>query len=191
MAWNLCGRGKYNFRSKGFFKMKTEVTDINGPEKTGRRDFIHKTWKILGLVAAAEFTFLTVNLLKPSKELKKSNLNTSLKVIGNVDDFPINSVTPDRVNKLFIKRGSDGSFLALSLTCPHLGCSVIWEESKDQFICPCHSSAFDKLGNVINSPAPRAMDYFPVIIEEGKVKVDIQQKTKRKKFENNQLTYAI
>ena len=85
----------------------------------------------------------------------------------------------------------DGGFLALSLICSHLGCSVMFDEVKKQFICPCHSSAFDNLGNVINSPAPRALDYFPVSIEAGKVVVDTGQKKKRKKFESNQVTYAI
>ena len=95
---------------------------------------------------------------------------------GSVEDFPVNSVTPDRINKYFLVRAEDGGFLALSLICSHLGCSVLWDKTKNQFICPCHSSAFDKFGNVINSPAPRALDYFPVIIEAGKVKVDMSQK---------------
>jgi cytochrome b6-f complex iron-sulfur subunit len=58
-------------------------------------------------------------------------------------------------------------------------------------LCPCHSSAFDKFGSVINSPAPRPLDYFPLTVEAGKVKIDLNQKTKRKKFEKNQVTYAI
>ena len=92
---------------------------------------------------------------------------------------------------IILVRSEDGGFLALSLICSHLGCSVLWDKTKNQFICPCHSSAFDKLGNVINSPAPRALDYYPVIIEAGKVKIDMSQKKKRKKFEKNQVTYAI
>jgi cytochrome b6-f complex iron-sulfur subunit len=168
---------------------------INQPkqeaEKTDRRNFLSRIWRILGLVALGELAFFTVSMLRPGKKNLKKTPDASIKVAGSVEDFPVNSVTPDRINKYFLIRSEDGGFLALSLICSHLGCSVLWDKEKNQFICPCHSSAFDRLGNVINSPAPRPLDYFPVIIEGGKVKVDMNKKTKRKKFEKNQVTYAI
>ncbi len=160
-------------------------------EKSGRRDFLKNSWKILGLIGAVELSVFTINLLSPITGKNKRSASSTIKEVGNVDDFSINSVTTDRANKLFLVRESDGGFLALSLTCSHLGCSVLWNESKNQFICPCHSSAFNKFGEVINSPAPRPLDFFPIIIEEGKIKIDINQKTKRSQFEKNQLTYAI
>jgi len=160
-------------------------------EKTGRRRFLSRIWGIFGIVALAELAFFTLSMLRPGKKSIRDNPAINIKVAGSVEDFPVSSVTPDRVNKYFLVRSGDGGFLALSLICSHLGCSVLWDKTKNQFVCPCHSSAFDSLGNVINSPAPRALDYFPVIIEGGKVKVDLGQKKKRKKFEKNQVTYAI
>ncbi len=171
--------------------MKKTVNKTGGTGETGRRDFLKKAWMILGTVAVAELVFFIVSLLKPSRELSKSKPGSTVRIIGNVDDFLPGTVTPDRINKLFIVRESDGGFLALSLICPHLGCSVLWDESKKQFDCPCHSSAFDKYGVVINSPAPRPLDYFPVTVEAGKVKVDVSLKEKRRKFETSQMTYAI
>jgi cytochrome b6-f complex iron-sulfur subunit len=171
--------------------MTEPSNNIENTTTQGRRDFLKNSWKILGVVAAAEVVFLTVNLFRPGKEKPNKKSSSDFKIIGNVDDFKINSVTTDRLNKLYLVRQSDGGFLALSLICSHLSCSVIWEETKNQFVCPCHSSAFDMLGNVLSSPAPRPLDYYPVIIEEGKVKVDISQKNQRKKFNKNQLTYAI
>ncbi|MRR21631.1 ubiquinol-cytochrome c reductase iron-sulfur subunit [bacterium] len=169
--------------------MRAEKSGTQG--ESGRRDFLKKAWKILGLVAAAELVFFFISLLKPSKELKKSKPGTTVRIIGNIEEFLPGTVTPDRINKLYIVRDSEGGFLALSLICPHLGCSVLWDETKKQFDCPCHSSAFDSYGIVLNSPAPRPLDYFPVILEEGKVKVDLSQKEKRRKFETSQMTYAI
>jgi cytochrome b6-f complex iron-sulfur subunit len=166
------------------------MTKITPEIKNGRREFLAKAWKWLGVIAAAEVTFFTVNMLKPGKK-DLSDPDSSIKVIGAVEDFPLNTVTPDRVNKLYLIRTRDGGFLALSLICSHLGCSVLWDETKAQFLCPCHSSAFDNLGNVINSPAPRALDYFPVTIESGKVKIDLSQKQKRKKFDKSQVSYAV
>jgi cytochrome b6-f complex iron-sulfur subunit len=168
-----------------------DINKIKTAAKTGRREFFSQLWSILGLVALGELVFFTVSMLKPGKKFQKENPSSTIKVAGTVEDFVVNSVTADRINKYFLIRMADGGFLALSLTCSHLGCSVLWEEEKKQFICPCHSSAFDEMGNVINSPAPRPLDYFPVSINSGKVLVDTGQKMKRRKFEKNQVTYAL
>jgi cytochrome b6-f complex iron-sulfur subunit len=164
-------------------------TKSNG--KTGRREFFSQIWSILGLVALGELFFFTLSMLRPGKKLQKENPSSALKIAGNVEDFAINSVIADRINKYFLIRTSDGGFLALSLICSHLGCTVLWDDRKQQFICPCHSSAFNKMGNVINSPAPRPLDYFPISISAGKVMVDTGRKMKRRKFEKKQLTYAL
>jgi cytochrome b6-f complex iron-sulfur subunit len=160
------------------------------PENPGRRAFFTRLWKILGLVALAEAVFFTASMLRPGKKESKDS-SALMRVAGSVEDFQKNSVTADRVNKFFLIRSEDGGFLALSIICSHLGCSVLWDDVKKQFVCPCHSSAFDQFGNVINSPAPRALDYYPVIIEKGKVIIDLNQKKKRKKFDKTQVTYAI
>jgi Rieske Fe-S protein len=170
------------------------MADINkkiATGRTGRREFFSQVWSILGLVALGELLLFTLSMLRPGKKFQKENPSTSTKIAGNVEDFAINSVIADRINKYFLIRMSDGGFLALSITCSHLGCTVLWEDDKKQFICPCHSSAFDRTGNVINSPAPRPLDYYPVSINAGKVLVDTGQKMKRRKFEKNQVTYAL
>ena len=175
------------------FKMEQEKgnkPENETDEKSGRRLFLSRLWKLLGLIAFAEFIFFIISMLRPGKK-RSDKVNSSLRIIGNVEDFANNSVNPDRINKIFLIRTEDGAFLALSLTCSHLGCSVLWDTAKGQFLCPCHSSAFDEVGNVINSPAPRPLDYYRVIIESGKVKIDISNKIKRKKFDKSQLTYAI
>ena len=37
--------------------------------------------------------------------------------------------------------------------CPHLGCSLKWNETEKSWDCPCHGSRFDKEGGVIDNPA--------------------------------------
>lgn len=60
---------------------------------------------------------------------------------------------------------------AFSTVCPHLGCSVDWDEAKRRFLCPCHQSYFAMDGKVISGPAPRDMDELEVITEAADVKV--------------------
>lgn len=171
--------------------MKEKTKDKPAEQQKGRRNFIKRLWLILGVIAVAELLWFIISLLRPSKDTHNSRPAEALRVIGSVEEFPAGSVTPDRVNRLYIVREKDGAFLALSLTCPHLGCSVLWNEETQQFDCPCHASSFDRRGIVLSSPAPRPLDYLPVLIEEGKVKVNISSVMKRMKFDPNQLTYAL
>ena len=109
---------------------------------------------------------------------------------GPVDAFGLNTVTAFLGGRFYLARQQDGGFIALSLRCTHLGCAVSWEENRNRFICPCHSSAFDITGEVRNPPAARALSYYPVLIENGQVKVDVGTVVERNTFRKDQLTYA-
>ena len=50
---------------------------------------------------------------------------------------------------------------AVSLTCPHQGCTV-HRTTNGEFHCPCHGAAFDARGQVIRGPAERDLDRFAV-----------------------------
>lgn len=63
--------------------------------------------------------------------------------------------------------------LALSTTCPHLGCSV--NSIPTGFGCPCHTSAFDDAGRRVSGPSPRDMDPLETRIEQGFVVVDFRK----------------
>ena len=157
--------------------------------KTSRRKFLHKLWAGLGVIATIEFAGLFFSFLfNRNYEKEKAE---GFRIIGRVEDIPPGSVFPYRSGRFYLCRLNDGGFIALSLRCTHLGCSVSWNADKNEFICPCHSSAFDIRGNVINPPASRALDMHPVIIENGLVKVDNGTRIERKRFDDGQLTYAI
>lgn len=79
--------------------------------------------------------------------------------------------------------------MAIHRKCTHLGCTVPWVEKEQQFICPCHSSAFDIQGDVIRSPANRALDIFSVVIENNVVFVDTGQAFRRNEFRPEQVVY--
>ncbi|MEZ4255916.1 MAG: Rieske (2Fe-2S) protein [Polyangiales bacterium] len=64
---------------------------------------------------------------------------------------------------------------ALSAECPHLGCRVGYDESKKNFVCPCHESAFDLEGKVLYGPSPRAMDTLEARVNDGVVEVKFQR----------------
>ena len=161
------------------------ITDVES-----RREFLKKLWKGLGVVAVFEFAAVFFGFLFSGKDDNKKIEPKQLIDAGVIDSFQNNSVTVFRGGRFYLARLLDGGFIALSLRCTHLGCSINWEDDKKRFICPCHSSAFYINGEVQNPPAPNALDYFPVIIENGIVKVDIGTKLARSRFEKSQVTYA-
>jgi len=164
---------------------RNKIVSESQPES--RRNFLNKVWKGLGILAGIEVLGISLNFLLHSSGKEKGL--TSYVIAGNVDDFKPNSVTPFRSGRFYISRLSDGGFLAMSLKCTHLGCSVGWNESENKFVCPCHSSSFEINGNVTSAPAPRALDLLPLIIENGIVKVNTKAPTKRQRFSNSQVTY--
>ena len=142
---------------------------------------------VLGALALTEIAGASLLFLAPrSMEGEFGGIVTA----GPVDSFPNGSITEFPAGRFFLVRAEDGGFLAVYRRCTHLGCSVSWKPDHNQFVCPCHGSHFDFYGDVENPPAPRALDTFAVIIEEGVVKVDTSRPQTRDEFESNQLVYA-
>jgi cytochrome b6-f complex iron-sulfur subunit len=108
---------------------------------------------------------------------------------GTVSEFEVGDVKIIREGKFYVTRVPEG-FLALYWKCPHLGCTVPWAEGdpampgppgpgdvaftdKGRFKCPCHGSIYNRYGQIIQGPAPRPMDLFPVSIDSsGKISVE-------------------
>jgi Rieske Fe-S protein len=75
------------------------------------------------------------------------------------------------VGAAYLSRAADGSVTALSSSCPHLGCSILYQSADDTFRCPCHKSGFSRTGEKITGPAKRGLDPLPVEVEGGRVKL--------------------
>ena len=63
-------------------------------------------------------------------------------------------------------------FMALYQRCVHLGCRVPWCTSSTRFECPCHSSRYNRWGEWQSGPAPRGLDRFAMVVEDGRVIID-------------------
>lgn len=60
---------------------------------------------------------------------------------------------------LLVARTSATAFTALTATCTHEQCLITGGQN-DRFVCPCHGSAFDTSGRVVNGPAVTALRSF-------------------------------
>ena len=63
----------------------------------------------------------------------------------------------------------NGEVIAFAPQCTHLGCAYHWEDSKKEFLCPCHTSVFSIDGKVVSGPAPRPLDRFEAKVQNNKL----------------------
>jgi cytochrome b6-f complex iron-sulfur subunit len=153
-----------------------------------RRNFLSKIW--IGLGIAALLQFLTGSVLYFFSGRKKIEPEKQpLLDAGVVADFQPGSITYIARGHLYLSRLDDGGFLAISKKCTHLGCAVPWIAERKQFECPCHASVFDQTGNVIKSPAPRALDLYTITIKRDRIMIDPGSLLKRSSFSVEQVTY--
>jgi cytochrome b6-f complex iron-sulfur subunit len=159
-------------------------------ESYSRRSFLNKLWVALGVVAFAEVVAVAISFFKPQKAEPAADELDAIVIAGAVDSFEPGTVSAFVQGKFYLARLDDGGFLAMSRNCTHLSCSVPWISKENKFICPCHSSEFDIKGEVINPPAPRALDLYPVAIENNILSVDTSKPRRRSVFEPNQVVYV-
>jgi menaquinol-cytochrome c reductase iron-sulfur subunit len=106
--------------------------------------------------------------------------------VGKIDEFssltaPVKKlITVEQIDgwrkivsekAVYVLLTKDRQVRVLSPICPHLGCSIPWNEAKHQFICPCHVAVFAIDGAKISGPAPRSMDDLESKVEDGMLKV--------------------
>lgn len=148
--------------------------------KTGRRtfhlSFIYGLW---GLITAALSVPAVAYLLFPPKrrqnadfvaaaDLTQLALKQPEEVVfrrNNVDGWKISS----EKDTAWVVRLSESEVVAFAPQCTHLGCAYHWDERRDHFVCPCHTSAFSIDGRVLTGPAPRALDRYETKVEGGKL----------------------
>jgi cytochrome b6-f complex iron-sulfur subunit len=154
-----------------------------------RRSFLNKLWLALGSLALIEMIGLVLAFLRPGKPGDRLRDTAAIVEAGVVEKFPPDSVTAFVRGRFYLCCLEDGGFLAVSRKCTHLGCTVPWVDKEKKFACPCHGSAFDIRGEVISPPAPRALDIYPVAIENNVVKVNTGKPIKRSGFRVEQVVY--
>ena len=73
----------------------------------------------------------------------------------SMDDLPVGhgGIVQLDGKKTGVYRDTDGTLLAVSIKCPHLGCQLEWNPDEKTWDCPCHGSRFDVHGRLLDGPA--------------------------------------
>jgi Rieske Fe-S protein len=62
---------------------------------------------------------------------------------------------------LLVDHPSTNTFVAISSTCTHQGCTISnFDSGSNQFVCTCHGSRFDLNGKVVQGPANSNLQSF-------------------------------
>jgi nitrite reductase/ring-hydroxylating ferredoxin subunit len=103
--------------------------------------------------------------------------------VGRVADVAVGSTllhqTPDGRTVNITRRGADGTvadFIALSSTCPHLGCQVRWEGQNSRYFCPCHNGTFDAQGTATGGPpfdAGLSLPRYVLTVQKGLLYINV------------------
>ena len=166
---------------------EADIQQDQSDEQPSRRDFLKLAWGTVGVLALAEVGVMTLRFLSPgSAEGEFGGVFT----VGEIEDFPVGSVTPFPNGRFYLVRLDDGGLLALYHKCTHLGCAVPWDHAAGAFICPCHASAFEPDGAVVNPPAPRPLDRFLITLEAGVIRVDTGTRIQRDRVSADDAIYT-
>jgi Rieske Fe-S protein len=66
---------------------------------------------------------------------------------------------------------SSDKFVAFSAVCTHNGCTVQFDPSTAEFVCPCHGGIFDgRTGQVLQGPPPSPLPSIPVQVVNGQIR---------------------
>jgi cytochrome b6-f complex iron-sulfur subunit len=125
-----------------------------------RRSFL--AWLIKGSLAGSGL--LGLGALGRFISFESGPGKPNLYDLGPATDFPPGTRTSvASIPALIIH--NDAGFIALSLVCPHLGCTVT--VISDGFACPCHGSRFSPDGNLRNGPASKPLTSLRVEVDSA------------------------
>lgn len=146
-----------------------------------RREFIEKACLSgIAIVGGASIiSSLDIATLKasPRSDVFRGNREIPLRLedtpelqkIGGAYHLEIEEIEK---NVLVVRTGED-TFTAVDIKCTHKGCDVKYNETGNNFICPCHDSVFDIEGKPKSGPAKKPLGTYNVTLKDGEVTVYI------------------
>ncbi|MCS6266205.1 MAG: Rieske (2Fe-2S) protein [Vampirovibrio sp.] len=138
-------------------------------ETMSRRLFMGGMIGVFGAVMAAVAAGPLLSYLWPPKS---TAIKIDKLVLGKVAEFPAGTSKNFKfgsIPALFI-HSPDGSMHAFNATCSHLGCTVQYQQAKNNIYCACHGGTYDPAtGNVVAGPPPEGLHKLLASVEAGEI----------------------
>jgi len=112
----------------------------------------------------------------PSAGTKAAPDTASGTAVGAASSVPVGGglsvANPADGSAAWVVHTSGSTFVAFSAICTHAGCTVQYDASTVQFVCPCHGGVFDaRTGQVLQGPPPTPLPSIPVHVVNGKIRI--------------------
>lgn len=130
-----------------------------------RRDFLKRSTGFIGaasMVSAASQVGCipsTAPAIRAELSENKIAVNTAIPELSRVGDGVKLENDALEYPLLFIRK-TGSTFVAVSTECTHLGCQVRMQRTVLR--CPCHGSAYDLEGNVLNGPTEHPLRRYNI-----------------------------
>ena len=149
------------------------------PGTTRRNFYIAAIYGLQALIAAALGIPAIIYLLVPPRMRRQSEwaeagdvsqlaLHTPVEMTFRRNRIDGWKVTSEK-STAWVVKNSGNQVTAFVPQCTHLGCAYHWDQTQNEFVCPCHNSLFSIDGRVLGGPAPRSLDRYQTRIEGSKL----------------------
>jgi menaquinol-cytochrome c reductase iron-sulfur subunit len=145
------------------------------PSAGRRRALVAFVNTVIGLIGAGLAALLGAFALRPAAAQASDRWIRAGTTDDLKPDVPVpRVVSVSRVDGWYRARARQTVFVvwdgsqavrALSATCTHLGCQVVWDGAAERFNCPCHGGSYDASGRVLGGPPPRPLDAIDARID--------------------------
>ncbi len=139
-----------------------------------RRAFVKIGMGAIGAGYAAAIGYpIYAYLSTPAQRAAEASVVTQTALDG-ADKLPVGSAMMFKfgVKPALLIHHKDGSWVALSAVCTHLGCTVRFESDKDRIFCACHGGVYDaKTGSNVSGPPPNPLTAYKVEVQDGRIVV--------------------
>ena len=126
---------------------------------SSERQSISRRDLLKGAAAAVSLSVISTSLGGCETTPEKPKLITTGVVnVGPARDYPAGTVSMAYAPTHGIALANDsGTVLAININCTHKHCTTKWDNTKNQFIFPCHGSQFGLMGQVVKGPATQPL----------------------------------
>src|SRR5580704_11211101 len=142
-------------------------------EQTSRRAFLIAAGAA-GLCYTAALAYPIYRYLASPEEMESSATAVTEVTLKDAHKLPAGSVLMFKFGTApaMLIHHQDGSWVALSAVCTHLGCTVQYEPQANRIHCACHGGVYDpRTGANVSGPPPKPLKLFKVAVGDTGVEV--------------------